>query len=1468
MSITPIIRPLPGERVVAIAPEDAAAAAVTWLRRPNLFPGRALTAPTLEARSAWTAGRIAQRGQAFTPGVVSGLEVGYTVGEPEEVGARAPVQLSIAAGRGLAASGEDLVLPRPLQADFWSLPVVAPPAVLEGGGFGGGGVLQPRAIGPALGELLTEFPDALPRGGVLVLQSATIDRAEIDPEDPCERGCGDDNVNFEDWRFADAARLLWYAWPEDWRPLPPAGDRQRNRLAYTIFEAERALAADTVLPWEEIGLPLAILGLDADFLPVVHDRSSVVRTGGRARYSRLQLGEVGVGGQALSTSVRLPALWQAQVEQFAEQIADLGEPAPAPDVAARGFDRLPPFGLVPRNAVDLAARSSDFFPAAFDLDAVPVPMEQLDVALRESAGMAPFDLARGERVRVLVPVSQASYEPRLLLEEEIDPEFAATLDRFLVDRGRALAGRQSVRVKSSVLLTALRGEAPPVPDIEDDPYAVEPESLAPWGPPPAAAGHRATLLNGVHEHGFTGATATIVPAAADLLYAWVYLDPDRPPRTLMLEWRTATGAVRRGYWGENLIARGTEGRSTRMRIGDLPALGRWLRLDVPAAVLEFDGSTIVGMGFVLFDGRAAFAATGRVEDGVELPWFDASLPEGADPYGDEDFEFLTANELLAPFEGRHGVEPFDGDAGEVSEGRSIALTDLAEDPRISGLLSDSEQSQLAERGVEGFIAYLESRADRADDLVDYGFLKVQTDIYRVRQLVLGTTDATRLAVSPTLAGIAKAETAVASQESISTFFDKLKAGDAVLAANANTTVNMDLRAATSAATSAATTPATSAATSAATSSTAFLSGSRTMFNTAFTTPVVTLDLPQTLAASTFPTATTERLATATDFVREQSTLTPLITTATYTPVDITNAQPLVGSFNVRTISIAQRLEAPKAQEARDYSTSTRHEAVVGLLRLADHLTEEDGGEVPGLFDAIDVWGLVGDEFVPGGEDPVAAIRRPLADFINPELRAGLVASLLRPPLRPQADEATFFADSTDMADRTVALLRQVEGRVKQYRVAINACEEAGGLIRGDLKTLATRERAWGDVLGEARHDVAVTRALISEEQARLDGINARRAAILDREVRFLAYVRPRAADNLSPAAMRPLDPGLLEAPAPSCLSARGDVPDELTAMLAVVREAPSDWFRLQTGLLNGLDRVDLLLRAVQTAQIRTQIARARPLPMLASTTGIAAAIGAVQVRQKERMSLVRDQSLQLDIARLGTLTWQGVRAEAARIVSLGDLIDGDHGNGRVARNAASFFERFGRITGCLHSGFSGVLPSIRLDWAETLSQFDDTVNLRNLSSLPRWPEIEYADRRRLQGLVDWMFDQLDPRETRAHAMVSDVVRMTLLLASHAPVGRIIAGRLPRPVTARPGLRIPLIAFDPSHLRVGMQALMYRADAIVARAVVEDLGQGEASGRVTYTASASVELDEAVRVQFAPAASVSFASSAGIPFGAG
>jgi hypothetical protein len=244
----------------------------------------------------------------------------------------------------------------------------------------------------------------------------------------------------------------------------------------------------------------------------------------------------------------------------------------------------------------------------------------------------------------------------------------------------------------------------------------------------------------------------------------------------------------------------------------------------------------------------------------------------------------------------------------------------------------------------------------------------------------------------------------------------------------------------------------------------------------------------------------------------------------------------------------------------------------------------------------------------------------------------------------------------------------------------------------------------------------------------------------------------------------------------------------------------------------------------------------------------------------------RTAALQVDLSRFATLSWKGARNEAEKIVSLGDLMEGAQGRPSVARQAAAFFDRVADVSTCLHAGFSDVSPSVRLDWAETLSQFDESPRLRNLSGLSRWSEIDFADRRNLQGLVDWLFDQVEPREAEAQGLMNDVVRMCILLASHAPVGRILAGRLPRPVRARPGLTIPLVAFDPSRLRVGMEALMYRGDAIVARGRIEDMGGAEASARVTHTTAAEIELDKSVRVHFVESSMVTLGNGAGPALG--
>ena len=45
-------------------------------------------------------------------------------------------------------------------------------------------------------------------------------------------------------------------------------------------------------------------------------------------------------------------------------------------------------------------------------------------------------------------------------------------------------------------------------------------------------------------------------------------------------------------------------------MGALPALGRWLRLEVPASLVALDGDTVNGMAFYLDGGSVAWDRSG------------------------------------------------------------------------------------------------------------------------------------------------------------------------------------------------------------------------------------------------------------------------------------------------------------------------------------------------------------------------------------------------------------------------------------------------------------------------------------------------------------------------------------------------------------------------------------------------------------------------------------------------------------------------------------------------------------------------------------------------------------------------------------------------------------------------------------------------------------------------------------------
>ena len=122
--------------------------------------------------------------------------------------------------------------------------------------------------------------------------------------------------------------------------------------------------------------------------------------------------------------------------------------------------------------------------------------------------------------------------------------------------------------------------------------------------------HQSALASGVHQHYFTGASSTLAVGAADTLFAYVYLDAANPPSEVMLQWNAGTWE-HRAYWGANLIPWGTDGTPSRRNMGPLPPAGQWVRLSVPAAQVGLAGSTVNGIAFTLYNGRATWDFAGK-----------------------------------------------------------------------------------------------------------------------------------------------------------------------------------------------------------------------------------------------------------------------------------------------------------------------------------------------------------------------------------------------------------------------------------------------------------------------------------------------------------------------------------------------------------------------------------------------------------------------------------------------------------------------------------------------------------------------------------------------------------------------------------------------------------------------------------------------------------------------------------------
>jgi hypothetical protein len=122
--------------------------------------------------------------------------------------------------------------------------------------------------------------------------------------------------------------------------------------------------------------------------------------------------------------------------------------------------------------------------------------------------------------------------------------------------------------------------------------------------------HQSSTGGGLHQHYFNWAEEPLSVSEGDYLFAYVYLDPQKTPSEVMLQWNDGDWD-HRAFWGANNIRFGSSGSASRRYMGPLPPAGQWVRLEVPASLVGLEGRDVQGMSFSLFDGRATWDLAGK-----------------------------------------------------------------------------------------------------------------------------------------------------------------------------------------------------------------------------------------------------------------------------------------------------------------------------------------------------------------------------------------------------------------------------------------------------------------------------------------------------------------------------------------------------------------------------------------------------------------------------------------------------------------------------------------------------------------------------------------------------------------------------------------------------------------------------------------------------------------------------------------
>ena len=159
---------------------------------------------------------------------------------------------------------------------------------------------------------------------------------------------------------------------------------------------------------------------------------------------------------------------------------------------------------------------------------------------------------------------------------------------------------------------------------------------------PVFSGQKSTRrrAQGLSQHVFDSATSRLKIGHGARLFAHVYLDPQDPPKTVMLQFNDGNWE-HRAYWGDDLVPWGVGGKQNHLSMGPLPKAGEWVRLEVEAGLVGLTpGAELNGWSFDQHSGTCYWDAAGCTTS-FESPWFKLAVAYAVIGQNDGAVQFFS-----------------------------------------------------------------------------------------------------------------------------------------------------------------------------------------------------------------------------------------------------------------------------------------------------------------------------------------------------------------------------------------------------------------------------------------------------------------------------------------------------------------------------------------------------------------------------------------------------------------------------------------------------------------------------------------------------------------------------------------------------------------------------------------------------------------------------------------------------------